>query len=204
MVRRLPASRETVVFCGLSLCLTRASALCSGRVRGPVRHGDLDRIASPATVAIIDGVLDSAGKLSAREVERAIARGLRVYGAASAGALLACKLHANGVTGRGRVFDFLRSFDGDRANLVALLYRPASLTPVTTPLINAVIALEDAILPSWQRFEAMQALTEIPLWDRSPEIVEIALRGAGAWPLHISDQKAGDALALLTELSRIA
>src|SRR3569833_3101571 len=84
----LPAAFP-VVFHGPSLPLAEAHSLPAANYRPPLRRGDLDAIAAPAVVAVVDGVLEPEARLPPEEARRAAERGLCLFGAASVGALLA-------------------------------------------------------------------------------------------------------------------
>ncbi|MFI8105465.1 TfuA-like protein [Streptomyces sp. NPDC086023] len=114
------------------------------RALPPARHGDLfdPAIAAGDTVVLIDGLYHQAPALRHKEILAALARGVRVIGAASIGALRAAELHAFGMTGVGAVF---RSYveglvDGD--DEVAVGQEPdAGLRALTWALVNAAHVL---------------------------------------------------------------
>jgi hypothetical protein len=76
------------------------------RPRPPARHGDLfdPAITGGDTVVIIDGLFHHAPALRHKEILAVLARGVRVIGAASIGALRAAELSQFGVLGVGAVF----------------------------------------------------------------------------------------------------
>ncbi|MCX5063730.1 TfuA-like protein [Streptomyces sp. NBC_00201] len=76
------------------------------RVLPPARHGDLfdPAIADTDTVVLLDGLYHQAAALRHKEILAALARGVRVIGAASIGALRAAELHRFGMQGVGSIF----------------------------------------------------------------------------------------------------
>jgi len=197
------AASRPVVFLGLSLREEEACEILPAEYRGPVRKGDLDAISAPATVVIVDGVLDDDERLPVSEASSALRRGVELYGTSSTGALLAVKLAEVGMKGFGRVFDFLRRSSGDRENLVAALYVPPENQPLTVPLISIILACRDAGFDSAQLDALMQALVSIPLAERTWETIESTLSEAGFHlpeTVRASDAKKADARALLALL----
>jgi len=77
----------------------------------PIQHGDLFRLdLRPGDrVLIIDGVYQHAAPIRHKEIMAMLRRKVRVYGAASMGALRASELHLFGMRGLGRVFGAYRS-----------------------------------------------------------------------------------------------
>lgn len=190
-----------IVFLGLSLSVDEAREILGAEYRGPIRKGDLDAIAAPATVVIIDGVLDENKRLPTSEALEALRRGVALYGASSTGALLAVDLARDGMEGFGRVFDFLRWFPDDKQDLVALLYVEGDDQPVTVPLINIVLACQD--IGSSEVGALMRTLVSIPLHDRTWDSINSALSKVGfSLPRAIrkTDAKRDDARALLAWL----
>ena len=196
------ASRP-VVFLGPSLSVEEAREILSAEYRGPIRKGDLDAIAAPATVVIVDGVLDDDKRLPASEALEALRRGIKLYGTSSTGALLAAELAWHGMKGFGRVFDLLRRSSCDREELVALLYVEPDYQPVTVPLINFALAVRDIGYETTQIDALMRTLLSIPLHGRTWDTIENRLSEAG---LHLpetvraTNAKKDDARALLALL----
>lgn len=95
----------------------------------PAAAGDLLRLLGgpPCTLVLIDGVFDSRPAVWHKEVLVLLARGFRVIGAASMGALRAAELHPFGMIGSGAIFVAFASgrFTGD--DEVAVLHAPAAL-----------------------------------------------------------------------------
>jgi hypothetical protein len=83
-----------------------ASIIPGARVHPPVRHGDVLSIDAAAgdTVVIIDGAFFHAAAVRHKEILELLARGVRVVGAASMGALRAAELWRYGMIGVGDIF----------------------------------------------------------------------------------------------------
>lgn len=176
---RNPANRA-IVFLGPSLPLAEAQALLAADYRPPLCRGDLDAITEPAVVAVVDGVLDAEARLRPEEARCAAKRGIRLYGAASVGALLAVDPSISGsVIGIGRVVQLLRC-GRVRADDLALLYAAHDLRPLTIPIVEVLCWLEDArvsgCVPPGDAEAARAALRELPLGDRSPSAIVRVLR----------------------------
>jgi hypothetical protein len=76
----------------------------------PVTHGDLYRLRlEPGdTVLIVDGLYQHEAPVRHKEILSLCTSGVRVYGAASIGALRASELHGLGMSGLGTVFSWYR------------------------------------------------------------------------------------------------
>ncbi|MGE3784730.1 MAG: TfuA-like protein, partial [Alphaproteobacteria bacterium] len=126
-----------VVFGGISLSHSAISDVVAAEVRPPIASGDLDRLhGTGRTIVVIDGELGPDAMVSAEEIERAIARGLDVWGASSVGALRAAELRGRGMYGSGWVY---RAFCSGRiagTDEIAVLYDPRDLRPLTLPLVT--------------------------------------------------------------------
>jgi hypothetical protein len=95
------------VYCGPTITPAEVLEIIPGAsVHPPVRHGDLLRLAvGPGdTVVIIDGVFHAVAAVRHKEILDLLARGVRVLGAASMGALRAAELYPYGMTGIGDIF----------------------------------------------------------------------------------------------------
>jgi hypothetical protein len=83
-----------IVFLGPSLPRSEARRLVDADFRPPARQGDVFRalLEHPRAIALIDGVFESEPSVWHHELIAASAAGVRVYGAASMGALRAAEL----------------------------------------------------------------------------------------------------------------
>lgn len=136
------------VFAGPSLARAPAEARAGFDMRGPARQGDVYRAAleGPAAIGLVDGYFEAVPAVWHKEILWALSRGIRVYGAASIGALRAVELAPFGMVGVGRVFEAYRDgvlVDDDE---VALLHGPAETgyLPLTEAMVNVRATLERA------------------------------------------------------------
>jgi ribosomal protein S12 methylthiotransferase accessory factor len=187
--------------------LPEALPLLAAGYRPPLRRGDLDAISAPAVVAVVDGILEPEARLPPEEAGRGAARGLRLFGAASVGALLAVDPSiAGAVAGVGRVVRLLRRGRA-RADDVAVLYAAHDLRPLTVPVVDVLCRLDDAVsagcVVPGAAAAALAALRALPLEDRTPAAVAHLLRQhlgsslPGAGDPSLPGVKAADARRLL-------
>jgi TfuA protein len=156
---------RTLVFTGPTLHPQEAGLLLPGaKVLPPVKRGDLQATAEfdPQLVAIIDGEFFQNLAVSPKEILPLLERGVRVYGAASMGALRAVELARFGMIGIGAVFRLFRSgwmMDDDE---VALTYCPWTFKHTSEPLVSTRFALRRAekrgIIQRRERHEIIQQL----------------------------------------------
>src|SRR6188508_3485280 len=102
---------SAVVFVGPTLAIAEArAALPEARFLPPARRGDVYRACSgrPASIALIDGYFEQQLSVWHKEILWALSQGIRVYGAASMGALRAAELEAFGMVGVGTIFSLFR------------------------------------------------------------------------------------------------
>src|SRR5690606_23801939 len=140
--------KRPIVFLGLSLDADSAGNILMADYRPPIRLGDLDGISPPQMVVIIDGILNKDERIQVDEVRKSIHRGNSLFGVSSTGALLAIDLRSDGMVGYGRVFSFLRQYEGDREDLIAMIYYPGMNGANSVPLINVVLEYQDAGFPN--------------------------------------------------------
>lgn len=109
-------------------------------MRPPARRDDVRRAADEGAraILIIDGAFGDGPSVGHKEILLALARGVRVIGAASMGALRAAECRDWGMEGVGRIYDDYASGRRIADADVALLHGPASLgyCPVTLPLVD--------------------------------------------------------------------
>ena len=131
-----------VVFTGLSLSPQDARSVLPAEMRPPVHSGDLDQLEDMRTVAIIDGVLEPGSILSLHEIGRALSRGIKLFGAASLGALRAHEALVHGMEGLGWVYRAYRSGRIAGIEEIGVMFDPHSYRPLTIPLVNVRFCLE--------------------------------------------------------------
>ncbi|WP_394825906.1 YcaO-like family protein [Pendulispora albinea] len=97
----------------------------------------------PSLVAIIDGVFDREYAVTTREIRMAIARGVRVVGSSSMGALRAAEVHE--MIGVGRIYELYRSGSIQRDDEVAIRLDAATGAALTEPLANVRFAVDGLV-----------------------------------------------------------
>src|SRR4029077_1266006 len=92
----------------------------------------------PALIGVIDGYFERVPTVWHKEILWAMAEGIHVYGAASAGALRAAELAGFGMRGIGRVYEDFRDGVLQDDDEVAVLHGPAEVgyPPVTEAMVN--------------------------------------------------------------------
>ena len=203
-----------VVFVGPSLPQTAASMATNILFRPPAVQGDvLAAVRNGARViGIVDGGFEYTAPVLHKEILNALSQRVRVFGAASMGALRAAECRTFGMVGIGRIYDdYASGAIVDDAD-VALLHGPSELSyrPLTVPMVN-VRATLDAMeargeLDQAHRLEIERAATltffKRRTWKTVLEKANMADTSRKALlPLVISrevDQKAADAGALIS------
>jgi len=129
-----------IVFVGPTL--PDASKLAGGRIdiRPPASQGDVFRAAKDGAtvIGIVDGYFEYAAPIWHKEILFALAQGIRVFGAASMGALRAAECAAFGMTGIGRIYEMYASGELEDDSAVAQLHAPGELgyRSLSEPLVN--------------------------------------------------------------------
>ncbi len=92
----------------------------------PVSEGDVYRAArdAPVAIGIVDGYFENVPSVWHKEILYALERGIRVFGAASMGALRAAELAAFGMEGVGAVFEAYRDGVLEDDDEVAVIHGP--------------------------------------------------------------------------------
>lgn len=205
------------VFVGPTLACTEPALTAPDlRVLPPARHGDLfdPAIVHGDTVVLLDGVYHQAPALRHKEILAALARGVRVIGAASIGALRAAELRGFGMRGSGRIYEAYveERLAGD--DEVAVGQAPdGDLRALTWPLVTLRhiigMAEQQGILAGSEAEALLRGLAAVYYPNRSTAAVLSVCRSSGAdrfgeWLLahrrrdpHWGDLKRQDALGAL-------
>jgi hypothetical protein len=219
MVMALNAE-QIVIYTGPSLAAADARTMLDADYRPPVRRGDIADLMKtpPKIIGIVDGKFFQSFAISPKEILPALEAGVHVFGSSSMGALRAVELKRYGMVGVGRVFDLFDSETLHADDEVAMIFDDSTGKPLSTPMVNIRLALEQAVWEGVISAESEVILRErvqaayFP--DRSypmmlsaaagaiPEAERIRLRN---WLKEKSpDAKRDDAIALLQEVSRLA
>jgi len=210
----------TVVFVGPTLPSEQVRrTLPNAVLRSPAACGDLYRATKEGatSIVLIDGYFDQQLAVWHKEVLWALSRGVRVYGAASMGALRAAELQRFGMIGVGRIFDWYASgvIEADDEVAVAHESEERGYRVVSEAMVNLRATFLAAESAAVIRADTVAALVEIGRSSFYPsrslkEVLRCAeragvdaaeLEALGHWlrssPKHIVDQKRADALAAL-------
>ena len=125
-------------------------------LRPPAVCGDLSALLPdpPPAVGVVDGFFGLAPTVWHSEILELLARGVRIFGASSLGALRAAELAEAGMEGVGAIYAGYRAGVIERDDAVMLLHAPAEygFAPLTLPLVDAEYALNAvACRPSERR-----------------------------------------------------
>lgn len=219
---------SAVVFIGPSLDAAEAGSRLRVRCLPPVRYGDLFRAVSlfrPRRVGIVDGYFNQVPAVWHKEVLWAMKQGVRMFGAASMGALRAAELDWYGMKGIGEIYAAYRDgrfppyddlFEDD--DEVAVVHGPAELgyPAASEALVNIratlAAAAREAIISASIRDRLVNRSKERFYPERSFEAV-IADAGDIGLPRdqvdvlqtwigeNRIDQKRRDALSLLQHMA---
>jgi len=118
-----------IVFTGPTLPPSDAAKVLDAVYLPPAAIGDVYRAAQagPRAIGIIDGFFESIPSVWHKEVLWAMAQGIRVFGAASMGALRAAELAAFGMIGVGAIFEAYRDGVIEDDDEVAVVHGPREL-----------------------------------------------------------------------------
>lgn len=210
---------STFVFLGPSLPVAMASRLLPATYLPPAQLGDVLRllVLKPRIIGIVDGFFETVPAVWHKEILFALEMGVRVFGAASMGALRAAELHRFGMTGVGKIFEWYRDgvIMGD--DEVAITHAPAELGFL--PLSDALVDIREAccaaqaagVISPTLAGRLTETARALPFAERSFETVARAAGGAGdaieiaAWLLFCRNRGPGlkqrDALALLEAIA---
>jgi TfuA protein len=138
--------RDTVVYLGPSLGRLEAFSILKADYKPPICRGDLAKLPEETKiVGIVDGEFYQNLAVSSKEIVAILDRGIKVFGAASMGALRAAETYTFGTIGIGEIFAMFRDgvLNGD--DEVALVYDPESYRQLSEPLVNIRRALKMAL-----------------------------------------------------------
>lgn len=209
---------KPVVFLGPSLARSEASRILDAELRPPVKRGDLPALEEDIDViAIIDGVFMGEAAVGHREIVDKLRSGVKVYGSSSMGALRAAELQDFGMIGIGRIFDRYSKGEIEGDDEVALIFNPETLEPLSEPLVNMRLNLEEAakrgLLEGREAAQVVSCLKAIYFPKRSRETLRSCMERnltpqknndiGGFFEHGYVDHKREDAIALLTTISKM-
>ena len=189
----------------------------------PVSEGDVHRLVSenPTAIGIVDGFFECVPSVWHKEILYALSRGIRVFGAASMGALRAAELAAFGMEGVGAIFRAFRDGVLEDDDEVAVIHGPAEFgyPALSEAMVNIRRTLSDAARdgvidqPTRARLESIAKA--MPYRERSfaamldeggrQSLSDDALAAFRQWlPRGRVDQKREDALLMLRRMRECA
>lgn len=160
---------RAILFAGPSICgLAIPSQV---ELRPPAVCGDLAALAAdpPAAVGLVDGHFGIAPTVWHKEILGLLARGVRVMGAASIGALRAAELAEAGMEGIGAIYAAYRRDAIERDDAVMVLQAPADygFAPLTLSLVEAEYTLLAAACGPGERRMMQRIVRTISYEQRS-------------------------------------
>lgn len=201
------------IFVGPSLFYSQIE-LTGLDVRPPAAQGDLYVAVQQGATAIglIDGVFGDAGSVWHKELLYAVSRGVRVFGAASMGALRAAECAAFGVMPVGKIaHDYAQGILDDDAD-VALTHAPQEFgwQPFTVPLVDvrstAAACVKAGLLNEVAANAAVEVAASLHFTLRTEEDMierieaELGSTLAEVFKAHFVSQKQADAEELVSIL----
>jgi hypothetical protein len=200
---------DTVIYLGPSLPLRIAQSLLNADYRPPIRRGDLAHLDEGVkAVGIIDGEFFQNLAVSTKEILPLLSRGVRVYGAASMGALRASEAQVFGMIGIGEIFAMYRDglLDGD--DEVAVMYDPETFRSLSDPMVNIRRAVELAaganVTDDFDRESIIRQMKALYFPNRSfKQLRRLSPSMSEFLDLHPApDLKAEDARRMLLEIAQ--
>ncbi len=173
-----------VVFLGPSLSKAEAEGILDADYRPPVKRGDLLHLEGAEVVGIIDGVFLQSCSVGHREILSLLNRKVKVVGGGSMGALRAAEMGHYGMTGVGRIYKMYASGEVQGDDEVALVFDPETMEPMSEPLVNLRILLDQAckseVIDSAHRAGILDEMRAIYYPRRTiPVFLEVARRNLG-------------------------
>ncbi|MFI7442702.1 TfuA-like protein [Nonomuraea indica] len=214
--------RPPVVFLGPTLPVAEAARILAADYRPPAELGSVYRAARerPAAIGIVDGYFERVPAVWHKEILYALSLGVRVYGAASMGALRAAELAEFGMIPVGEVAEQYRLGVLTDDDEVAVLHAPTQggYRPLSEPMVNIRATLAAAVREAVIGEEVAAALAARAkdlfypdrewgaLLDRAgaddPAAADQLARLRAWLPAGAVDQKRLDAERLLAEMGR--
>jgi hypothetical protein len=210
---------RTVVFVGPTMKLAEARAMLDADFRPPAQRGDvLHAVADGAgVIGLIDGYTHLVPAVTHKEILFALSRGVRMYGAASLGALRAAELAPYGMVGVGRICESYRRGE-ITSDEVAISHGPMELAycTVSEAMVNVRATIAAAVAAGLLRSSARALLgmaranhfatrtwAQLLTAARRQCLPEDEIRSFELWlPAGRVDQKRLDAIALLETIAQ--
>ena len=143
------ADHKVIIFSGPTLSEKIIRDKISAIVLGPVSQGDVLKVYKefkPTHIAIIDGYFENVPSVWHKEILYVMSQGVKLYGAASMGALRSAELYPFGMKGVGKIFNMYCSGEIEDDDEVAVLHGPEELgfPAISDAMINLRLTLQRA------------------------------------------------------------
>lgn len=166
---RSKSKSKIIIFLGPSLSRDKAkSILIDAEYKPPARKGDLLKVDRYAIIGLIDGVFLQDYPPTPIEVYTAIARGAKVFGAASIGALRAVELERLGMKGIGTIFRLYRQGRIEGDDEVAVTFNSNDYSLHSEALIDIRYTLYHAYKAGVISNDTRRRLVSIAKWIYFP------------------------------------
>ncbi len=140
-----------IIFAGPSLSKEANELICQSghRLFPPVERGDISKLINQSKktpIVIVDGLFHQTLAVGHTEIMDALARGWKIYGVSSIGAIRAYELRNQGMIGFGRVYQRFLDEEDFQDDEVALLHLPEPMyIEVSEPLVHFRFCIEDLV-----------------------------------------------------------
>lgn len=143
------SSSKVVIFSGPTISKKAIEDKMSAIVLGPVAQGDVLKAYKkfrPTHMAIIDGYYENVPSVWHKEILYVMSQGVKLYGAASMGALRSAELQMFGMKGIGKIFNMYHGGEIEDDDEVAVLHGPEDLgfPALTDAMVNLRVTLQKA------------------------------------------------------------
>ncbi|MFA4934596.1 MAG: TfuA-related McrA-glycine thioamidation protein [Candidatus Methanoperedens sp.] len=154
---------KPVVYTGTSISHSDAGKILDADYRPPVKRHDIVRLmkSPPEIIGIIDGVFFDSAAVAHREIIEALKMGITVVGGASMGALRASELEPYGMIGVGNIYEMYKNGVLESDDEVAVTFDAEKLEPLSVPLVNVRVTVEQAMVMGVLTKEQASAVVEI-------------------------------------------
>lgn len=175
-----------IVFSGPSLSPAEVEKQSGGLAvaRGPASCGDIfvAQEHGAEVILLIDGYFEHRLAVWHKEILWALSRGVRVYGAASLGALRAVELESYGMVGVGRVFQLFKDGTLEDEDEVAVAHESAErgYRATSDAMVNIRATLDRAVDAGVLQRDAAESLVTMAKTEFYPSRRWPALIGAAA------------------------
>lgn len=202
-----------LIFVGPSLYGAEIEIASDIELRPPAAKGDVLRAVEQGAdvIGLVDGYFESTAAVWHKEILHALSNGVRMYGAASIGALRAAECAVFGMTGVGAIYDAYAAGQVEDDAEVALLHAPKDLgyAPLSEPLVNVRATLDrleqNGLVSDRQRQALIEVASSIFYKARSWKAILAVAALAADERARIDalvrafrvDQKKNDAVALV-------